>query len=360
MTWSQLAVIPVLSVLLLVHELGHFLAARRAGIIVEEFGIGLPPRIFGVKRGGVIYSLNFIPLGAFVKMAGENGEVSEGTFASKSKLARAGVLVAGPGMNFLFAGLLFAVAFMVGWPPPTSMDIFVQRVMPGSPAEAAGLQPGDKLVALDGQRLETASQFVSATRERLGQQVTLTIERDGAQTTRQIVPRTEWPDGEGPLGIGLQGTVIEMQPVSYPPHEALARGMLRAGEMVVFTLSVPVMIAEGIIDPELARPIGPVGIAQITTDAADQIADGGWWFPLISITAAISVGLAVANMLPLPALDGGRLLLIGVEAIRGRRIAPEREGALHFVGLIVLLTLMVVIAYYDIVTPIPEIDWGPR
>ena len=360
MSWTQLVVVPVLSLLLLVHELGHFVAARLARIRVEEFGFGLPPRLFGVRRSDVIYSVNLIPLGAFVKMAGEDGTdtADEGSFASKGKLARSGVLFAGPAMNFLAAALLFAAAYVIGWPTPTAMDIFVYKVSPGSPAEAAGLQVGDRIVALDGQRVETADEVVKGTRAKLGSEVGVTVERDGSELQKTMVPRTEWPEGDGPLGIGLQGKVLEVRPVSYPLLQSLGLGFGRAWQMVAFTVEVPVMIIQGVLPAELARPIGPVGIYQITTQAADYAADSGWLFPLISITATISAGLAVANLLPLPALDGGRLLLIGVEAIRRRRIPPEREGMLHFVGLMVLIALMVVVSYYDIMSPLPDVEWG--
>ncbi|MHB0869954.1 MAG: M50 family metallopeptidase, partial [Chloroflexota bacterium] len=359
MSWSQLAVIPVLSLLLLVHELGHFIAARLAGIKVEEFGIGLPPRLFGIRRGDVTYSLNLIPLGAFVKMAGEDGDTSqENSFANKSKRARSGVLFAGPAMNFVTAALLFAAAYMMGWPTPTSMEVYIYKVSPGSPAESAGFQAGDRVFAMDGRQMQTADEFVKETRSKLGKEITVTLQRDGTDIQKSVVPRTQWPEGEGPLGIGLQGKVLEVKPVAYPLHESLANGFGRAWQMVTFTLAVPVMIVQGVLPAELARPIGPVGIYQVTTQAADMAAGEGWWFPLISITATISAGLAVANLLPFPALDGGRLLLIGVEAIRRRRIAPEREGTLHFVGLMVLLALMVLVSYYDVTSPVPDIDWG--
>ena len=360
MSWTQLVVVPVLSVLLLVHELGHFVAARLAGIKVEEFGFGLPPRIFGVRRGEIIYSLNWIPLGAFVRMMGEDGADSDDdrSFINKSKLARSAVLFAGPAMNFIAAALLFMAAYVAGWPTPTSMEVYVFKVNEDSPAASSGIQPGDKIIALDGQKINTADEFVKGTRAKLGQEVMVTIERDGAEYQKRLVPRTRWPEGEGPLGIGLQGKVLEIKPVSYPLYRAFFLGFERAWQMVAFTLTVPVMIVQGIIPAELARPIGPVGIFQITTQAAEYAADTGWWFPLISITATISAGLAVANLLPFPALDGGRLFLIGVEAIRRKRIAPEQEGMLHFVGLMVLIALMMVVSYWDIVAPIPNVDWG--
>lgn len=355
-----MAVIPVLSVLLLVHELGHFVVARLVGIRVEEFGFGLPPRIFGVRRGEVIYSLNAIPLGAFVRMSGEDGGnlEDERSFGSKGKLARSAVLFAGPAMNFLAAALLLVAAHLVGWPTPTSMEVFVSRVSVSSPAEAAGVQTGDKIVAVDGKRLKTADEFVKETRGKLGQPLAVTIERGGAERQVQMAPRTQWPQGDGPLGIGLEPRSVEMTPVSYSLPQAVGLGFTRAWQMVTLTLSVPVMIVQGVIPAELARPIGPVGIAQLAAQAADQTADSGWWFPIIYLTATISAGLAVANMLPLPALDGGRLLLIGIEAIRRKRIAPEREGMFHFVGLMLLLTLMVVISYYDFISPVPDVNFG--
>lgn len=360
MSWTQLVVIPILSFLLLVHELGHFVVARLAGIKVEEFGFGLPPRIFGVRRGEVIYSLNWIPLGAFVRMMGEDGgdASDDRSFVSKGKLARSAVLFAGPAMNFLAAALLFVMAYIAGWPTPTAMEVYIFKVNDGSPAATAGLQTGDKIVALDGQRMKTADEFVKGTRAKLGKELTVTIERDGTEIQKTMSPRAHWPEGEGPLGIGLQSRVLEMKPVSYPLDQAVGQGFARAWQMVIFTVSVPVMIVQGILPAELARPVGPVGIFQITTQAAEHVADTGWWFPLISITATISAGLAVANLLPLPALDGGRLLLIGIEAIRRKRIAPEKENMLHFVGLMVLIALMVVVSYYDVVAPMPDVDWG--
>jgi len=309
----------------------------------------------------MIYSLNLIPLGAFVKMAGEDGgdDTQEGSFSSKSKRVRAAVLFAGPAMNFLTAALLFAGAYMIGWPTPTSMEVYVYKVSPASPAESAGLQPGDRIVAIDGHQLKTADQFVNTTRSKLGRPVVVTVERNGTDLQKTMVPRTQWPEGDGPLGIGLQGRVLEVRPVSYPAPQSLAQGFDRAWQMVAMTISVPIMIIQGILPADLARPIGPVGIFQVTSQAADQAADNGWWFPLISITATISAGLSLANLLPFPALDGGRLLLIGVEAVRRKKLAPEREGALHFVGLMVLIGLMVIISYYDVISPLPKIDWGP-
>jgi regulator of sigma E protease len=360
MNLSQLAVIPVLSFLLLVHELGHFIVARMMGIRVEEFGFGLPPRIWGFKRGEVIYSINWIPLGAFVRMTGENGEEAQDSrsFGAKGKLARAAVLVAGPAANFLAAGFLFAVAFMVGWPTPTSYEVSVFRITAGSPAEASGLLPGDRIVAVDGQAVQTPNQFIEWTRSRLGQPVTVTAERDGSRFDTRMTPRTQWPEGDGPIGLGLSNRALTTEMVSAPVWEAVPAGFGQAWRVITFTLSVPAMVIQGVVPADQARPSGPVGIYRLAEDAATAVADTGIWFPLIYLTAFISAGLALANMLPLPALDGGRLMVILVEAIRRRRISPEREGAFHFVGLMVLLALMIVVSYYDFTTPLPDVDWG--
>lgn len=362
MSWNQLAIVPVLSFLLLVHELGHFVVARLVGIRVEEFGLGLPPRLWGFRRGEVLYSINLIPLGAFVRMTGENGENAndERSFGAKGKLARSAVLVAGPAMNFIAAALLFGVAFMLGTPTATVQDTFVHQVTPGSPAEAVGLQPGDKIVGLNGQRLDTVEQFISGTRRELGRELTITIERGGRLSDVKVVPRTAWPAGEGPLGVELQSSAVKVELVRYPVYQAVTMGFGEAWRSVQLTFQVVGSVIRGALPAEVARPTGPIGIYRLTTDAAEQIVDNGWWYPLIALTAFVSVGLSIANLLPFPALDGGRLLMIAIEAVRRRRISPEREGALHFVGLMVLITLMIVVSYYDVMSPVPDIDWGIR
>ena len=362
MNWTVLAAIPVLSFLLLVHELGHFIVARLVGIRVEEFGFGLPPRIWGFRRGEVIYSINAIPLGAFVRMTGENGENAndERSFGAKGKLARSAVLVAGPAMNFLAAAFLFGAAFMLGTPTAALQDTYIYRVSPGSPAEAAGLQSGDKVVSVDGQGLTTVSQFVDIARQKVGTPLDLVLDRGGQTLDIKVTPRTSWPEGEGPLGVALQGKTVKTELVRYPAWQALPMGFGEAAQAVTGTVGIVGAVVRGAIPVEVARPTGPIGIIKMTTDAAEQIADNGWWYPLIALTAFVSTGLSIANLLPFPALDGGRLLMIAIEVVRRKRISPEREGALHFVGLMVLLTLMMVVSYYDVITPMPSIDWGFR
>src|SRR4051794_39594108 len=177
MDFQWLAIIPILSLLMLVHELGHYITARRAGIVVQEFGFGLPPRIIGYERNGVIFSLNWIPFGAFVKMLGEEDPTSPGSFASKTKLTRAIVLAAGSAMNFLTAVVVFALAYMTGWPTPIPNEVQIAEVAQASPAEAAGLRNGDLVLAVDGQTVGSVEDFQRLVRERVGAAVALDIQR---------------------------------------------------------------------------------------------------------------------------------------------------------------------------------------
>jgi regulator of sigma E protease len=346
---QYLVIVPVLSLLMLVHELGHFVTARLAGMKVEEFGFGFPPRMIGKEVGGVIYSLNWIPLGAFVRILGEEDPKEPGSFASKGLFARFVVLFAGSGMNFLLAVLMFALAFVIGWPTPTAMRVEIGSVQAGSPAEAAGLQPGDAILGLADTPTPTLDAVQRTTRSNAGQTVPFLIERNGEQLTLPVTLRATWPSGAGPLGVQLRGQVLETRPLSYPIHESLVKGWERAWQLVTLTLSIPVLMIQGTVSAGEVRPIGIVGMTQAAGQAASAVGESGWLFPLLALTAAFSAGLAVANLLPLPGLDGGRLLFLAIEAVRGRRIAPERAELVHAIGIAVLLALMGVL-----------IDWGVR
>jgi len=354
-------IVPVLSLLMLVHELGHFITARLAGMTVEEFGFGFPPRLIGKEVGGVMYSLNWIPLGAFVRILGEDDPTAPGSFASKGLLARFIVLFAGSAMNFVLAIILFAAAFMGGLPTPTLMRVEIGAIQPASPAEAAGLQPGDVILAVADQPAKTLDDVQRTTRSHPGETVPFEIERNGQQMTVPVTLRSTWPSGAGPLGVTLRAQPLEMTTVSYPLPDALARGLERTLQLTRLTLSIPVLLIQGVVSADAVRPIGIVGMTRFAGDAASAVAETGWIYPLLSLTAAFSAGLAVANLLPLPGLDGGRLLFLLIEAVRGRRIAPERAELIHAIGIAVLLALMGVLIISDVVSPAPPIDWGiPR
>ena len=353
---NLLAFVVILSLMMALHELGHFIFARLTGITVLEFGFGLPPRIWGKRKGGVLYSINAIPFGAFVKMLGEEDPQAPGSFASKPRRVRALVLAAGPGMNFLLAVLAFAIAFMIGIPGlQPSGPVKLADISAGSPADAAGLQSGDQVVAFDGQPVDVQA-FRQLTQSHVGQQVQLSVLRDNSSQTVTLTPRPNPPQGQGSLGVVLGSNYIDRS----PPWTAVGLGTVQAARAVGVVLMVPKLLLEGAITPSDARPIGLPGMAQLTSQAVEDAVDTGFWFPVFMLTGMFSAGLAVANMLPIPALDGGRLFFVLVEWLRGRRIAPEREAAVHFVGIVVLLALMLIISANDILSPIPKINWGLR
>jgi regulator of sigma E protease len=348
--------IPILSVMMFVHEFGHFVTARLAGITVQEFGFGLPPRLWGYKaKNGVIYSINWIPFGAFVKMLGEEDPTAPNSFASKSRKIRAIVLAAGSGMNFLLAVLAFAMVYIVGIPGVSPDDqVKVAQIAPASPAEQAGLQPGDVIVSVNGQPVNVQS-FRDDSQASLDQPIQIGYTRDGQTESTTLTPRSNPPDGQGAIGIVISGGLIHLNPVL-----ALREGFLQTVHVIGVTLAVPKMLLEGSIAPSDARLVGLVGMAQATSETVSYVADTGFWYPLFVLTGLFSAGLSIANMLPIPALDGGRLFFVVLEWIRGRRIPPEREAAYHFVGIVLLLTLMVIISFNDLISPLPAINWAGR
>jgi regulator of sigma E protease len=354
---EYLAIVPILVFLMIAHEWGHFIVARRTGIVVEEFAIGFPPRLLSTVRDGVRYSINLIPFGAYVKMLGEEDPSEPGSFASQSKRVRSFVLAAGSGMNFLVAILSFSLAYATGWPDPRQADIEITGVATGSPAEQAGIRPGDVIVLANGREVRSLDGFREEVSRRAGQPLSLEVNRDGQRVPIEVVPRPNAPEGQGPLGVRLQGKAL---PVPHGPVESLAFGVQRSFEVVALTFIAPIMYLRGELAGELVRPIGLPGMTQVAAQAATAVVATGWWYPVLLITGAFSAGLAVANMLPLPALDGGRLLFVAIEAIRGRRVPPEREGLIHLVGMVLLLSLMVAISFNDLVVPPVSIDWGIR
>ncbi|HZR97803.1 MAG TPA: M50 family metallopeptidase [Chloroflexota bacterium] len=355
---NYLIIVPVLSLLMLVHELGHFITARLSGMKVEEFGFGFPPRIVGKEVGGIIYSLNWIPLGAFVRILGEDDPKEPGSFASKPFLPRFIVLAAGSGMNFLLAVALFATAFATGWPTPSSVQAVIVGVQDGAPAQAAGLQAGDVILRVSGQPADSLEKVQQVTRANAGGTVPFLIDRQGEELTIPVTLRATWPNGAGPLGVQLRERPVDIHLVAYPILESVARGWERATKLVTLTLSIPALLIQGAVSPEQARPISLPGMTQLAGQAATESAESGTPFPLLTLMAAFSAGLAVANLLPLPGLDGGRLLFLIIEAVRGRRIAPERAELVHAVGIAILLALMGVLIVSDIVSPPPPVDWG--
>jgi len=364
----------ILSVLVFVHEAGHFMMARKFGMRVDEFGFGFPPRAIGIskdKKTGkwkivgrktdilpqTIYSINWIPLGGFVRIKGEDGagRNTKDSFASKSGWARIVVLSAGVMMNFLLAWLIFSVVFMMGAPQAMNTDeqvsgdtkVQVGLVLPQTPAEEMGLRVGDSIVGVhieENKWLKTKSitDVQEYIQENKGEEIRLLIERGDDQVSLSGVPRTEYPEGEGSLGIELVRTSI----VSFPWYEAIWKGltttlMLIGAILGAFVGLIKTLFTTGSTPADIA---GPVGIAFYTK----QVADLGLVY-ILQFAGILSVNLGIINILPIPALDGGRVVFVVIEMIKGSPVSQKFEQMTHTVGFILLILLMFVVTFFDVI-----------
>ncbi len=338
-----IAFVLVLSLLVLVHELGHFTVAKFTGIRVEEFGLGYPPRLLTIaRRGDTEYTINAIPFGGFVRMLGEEDPSHPDSFAAKSKLTRAGALLAGPLMNVVLAFLLFIGAGLIGFDIPVG-SVAIAGVAPGSPAAEADLREGDTVLSIDGLTVRNTYELIQYTSERLGEEVTLSIKRGEKTLPVRLTPRQEPPVDEGPMGVVIQTVdVVGTNTLRYPLWEAIPMAARMTRDVIVATFSAVVGMIKGVIAPDFR---GPVGIAAVT----GEVAKSGL-LALMQFTAFLSIQLAIFNLIPFPALDGGRLAFIALEALRGgKRVAPEKEGLIHLVGLAILIGLLLIVSYQDVV-----------
>lgn len=339
MDW--LWIIPILLLLVFVHELGHFVTAKLSGITVREFGFGYPPRLFGVTYKGTLYSLNLLPLGGFTRMEGEDGSeaaaLQPGSFAAKPKRTRTLVLAAGSLMNAVLAPLLLMVVFLIGSPTPNG-NVEISAVQPGTPAAEAGLQPGDVVTEVQGHAVHDVLDFKDQIQFRLGQPTNVSIMRAGQPIgTVTITPRENPPAGEGAVGIAIRDQLVTKQ---YPIWTAIALGVKDAAITFAAIWIGLFQTIRGIIAPEF---LGPVGIANVT----GQVAQLGPAY-LLQFAAFLSLNLAILNLMPFPALDGGRMLFVLIEAIRGRRVDPQKEGFVHMIGMVILLAFIAIISYHDL------------
>ncbi len=338
MLTTIVAFVCVLSLLVLVHEIGHFVAARRVGIHVVEFGLGWPPRLFSRRIGETLYSINALPLGGFVRMFGEFGGSEPGSFMSKRPIERSVVILAGVAMNILIAPVLFAAAFMLGEPAFTDR-IFVQEVVAGTPAAAVGLQAGDHILTINDTPIMTMEDVrAEIGGAQAGTPVRLTIVREGRELSVRVAPEYN-PEVERPaIGVVL---LPEQTIVRYWPWEAAWRGIQRTGHVfALFGMGVASLV-QGTEDADI---MGPVGIATLTGEVARSGISR-----LLTFTGFLSINLAIINLLPFPGLDGARFVFTVIEMVRGRPIPPRREAAINFAGIMVLLTLIVFITYRDII-----------
>jgi regulator of sigma E protease len=342
-----IAAIFVFAVLILIHELGHFLMAKRAGVRVEEFAIGFPPRLFSFKRGETTYSINALPLGGYVRMPGENGETTDAdgnydprTFSAQSAGKRALILVAGVTMNMLLAWAIYTGIYgIAGVPQPV-----VGSVQSGTPAQQIGLQSGDRILSVDGHSVmdsgDVEIQVLGAllSTKSANVPVTLVIQRGHQQLTLTPSARRNPPANEGRIGFAFSGTFAHV-----PWWQVPALGFHYIGQDFQQEGLGIQGILVGAISPGDAVS-GPVGIVKATGDAASA-----GFVALLGFMAFLSWNLAVVNILPIPGLDGGRLLILGIEVLRrGKRLAPEREAFINLAGILVLLSFIAVVTINDI------------
>lgn len=391
---AVLVFIIILGVLIFVHELGHFVLARRNGIKASEFGFGFPPRILGFQflykegkrkkwrivwgtkdgddenekadlteahekkfQGGTIYSLNWIPLGGFVKIKGENGENKndEDSFSRKSAWIRTKVLVAGVLMNFILAWILISIVFMLGAPQAIDSQgannlnskIQISTISPNTPAESAGLKIGDEIIKEQKNpigevvKISNIEDFQKYVKNNAGQEIVLALKRGEQVLEIKIAPRKDAPEGQGLLGILLVETAI----TEYSWYQSIWEGLRTTLNLILailvalFGIIKSLFMGQGVG----ADVAGPVGIAVLTK----QVTGLGLVY-IFQFTALLSINLGIINILPIPALDGGRILFVLIEKIKGSPVSHKVEQAFHSVGFLLLILLLVLVTFKDV------------
>lgn len=356
----------ILGILIFAHELGHFVSAKKAGVKVEEFGFGFPPRLLAIKKGETTYSLNLIPVGGFVKIYGESQPAAghpQGEKRTKSKRAfynkpiwqRAIILAMGVIMNLFIAAIFLSILHNIGIPSLVeqgkesaykNIQIQIVEIASNSPAKQAEIKIGDTIAGLsaDGQNIEPkeiedVQSFIAAN---VDKEIIIKIQRGKTIIEKNIIPRLNPPEGEGPLGIAM----AKIGTISYPWYQAILKGFEATGRLLItiiglFYLLIRNLITGGKMIGEIA---GPVGIFNLTA----QMVQLGWVY-VLQFTAILSINLAIINFLPFPALDGGRLLFLLIEKIKGKPIKPRTEHFANSIGFAILILLMIIVTFRDVV-----------
>jgi len=338
------------TLIIAVHELGHYLTARLLGMKVLEFAFGFPPRLFAVRHAGIDYSVNAIPFGGFVRILGQDdfavrqaGEGEPGSFTSKPWWAQAIVLVAGVVMNALLALVVLTGSFLFGGPVATG-EVRIVEVKAGSPAEEAGIRKDDIVREVDGAPIEDSRELVRYTRAHRGQILTIVLERGGQRVPPvRIEARRRPPEGEGPLGIVL---VDATAPMTGGLPQAFGHAWALTGDVVQQIAALPGQLLGGAAEaPSDAQPQvgGPIEILRVT----GEVSRFGF-AAVLRLVGVLSINLAVLNIIPFPALDGGRLLFVLIGGIFRKRPSPQVEAAVHAVGFVLLLGLLVAVSIADI------------
>ncbi len=342
---TLLLAILALELMVLVHELGHLLVARRVGIVVHTFAIGFGPRLVGVTRGETTYQLNLFLIGGYVNMAGEDLDTAhpsvplEHSFRGKSVWARIAVVCAGPLMNFLLAIVLLAVIAVV-YGVPVGVSTRIGQLVGGYPAEEAGLRPGDMIVAIDGKPMSDGQEIIRTIHTSGGRALSFLVQRGGDRFLVQV--STRYDDRQR---VWLTGFSPEVIRAHFDPVRALGWGALTTGrETIAYLTALGSLIRSGRLAKELGGPVAAVRVLDYFAHT------GGEMF--LNITALFSIIIGLLNLFPLPALDGGRVAFLVVEALRRRPVDPRREGYIHLVGLALWLCLILALTVRDVLHPI--------
>lgn len=332
----------IFSIIILFHELGHFLLAKKNGVRVNEFCLGLGPTLFGITKGETKYSIKLLPFGGACMMEGEDGESSdEGAFNNKSVWARISVVAAGPIFNFIMAWV-FALIIMicVGFDKPVLTD-----VIDGYPAQEAGMQAGDEIISINGRKIHFYREVSMYSFFHAGEEATVVFERDGKQMEVTITPKLD--EESGSYLYGFTGSSARQRGSA---GETFTHSFYEVKYWISNTVDSLKYLVSG--KASVNQLNGPVGLVKNIGDVYEQSKDtGGFYLVFIrmfNMCIFISANLGVMNLLPIPALDGGRLVFLIVEAIRGKRVDPEKEGMVHFIGLVLLMVLMVFVTFNDI------------
>jgi regulator of sigma E protease len=344
-----------IAILIILHELGHFMAARLLKVDVEEFGIGFPPRLVGTARdtegkrrwfgtkppenlapGQTILSINWIPLGGFVRPKGENDPSIPGGLAAANPWVRLGVLFAGPAMN-LMVGVIMGIMLVYSLGEPVIEKVLIASIADGSPAAAAGIRPGDLVQEVNGQTVDSIARLRELIDENLGKPVTLVLQRGDQIVVVEVTPRVNPPEGQGAIGVGLTNPT---RPIGI--GLAVQRGSAAAFENIRALVALPMRMINGQASPEESRLVGYKGMF----DIYERFQNPLWFFMVISMS------LGFMNLLPIPALDGGRILFTLPEILIRRRIPARYENTVHMVGFALLILLLIYINVQDFLNPI--------
>jgi regulator of sigma E protease len=336
-TTTIVATVFVLGLLVLVHEIGHFVTARLTGMGVREFGIGFGPALASKKVGDTVYSLNLVPLGGFVKIAGmdPDEEQTAESYGSKPIWARMIVIAAGSIMNFLLPVLLFFIVLLGSGVDQVSEKPIIGGILPARPAARAGIAAGDRIVAVNGEKIESWMHFVQVIRVSADKQVTIAYERNGVPGTVAVVPEFDAKANRGVIGV--TPVITNYRP---GPGEA---AFLAVKQTAAVTATIFTGLVQMIIGQAPADVAGPIGVAQMT----GQVAQLGF-LPLLQFAAFLSINLGLINLLPVPVLDGGHLVTLAVEAVRGKPLSRSKLQIIQTIGFALLMTLLLLATFKDI------------